>query len=67
MQRARDGALTQHITVLVDAYRAKRDAMLTVLDRHFPAAVQWTRPAGGFFVWATLPATVDPITVLRGD
>jgi 2-aminoadipate transaminase len=57
---ARDGALTRHIALLVDAYRTKRDAALGALDRYFPSGAQWTRPAGGFFVWVTLPATVDP-------
>jgi len=57
---ARDGALTRHIALLVDAYRAKRDAALEALDRYFPSTVQWTRPSGGFFVWVTLPAGVDP-------
>ena len=35
VEYARDGALTEHIAALVDAYRAKRDAMLTALDRYF--------------------------------
>jgi 2-aminoadipate transaminase len=60
VEYARDGTLTQHIGALVDAYRAKRDAMLSALDRHFPPGVEWTRPAGGFFVWASLPPTVNP-------
>lgn len=60
VEYARDGVLRRHIEVLVDAYRAKRDAMLAALDRHFPSGVQWTRPSGGFFVWAVLPPTVDP-------
>jgi 2-aminoadipate transaminase len=57
---ARDGALTRHIALLVDAYRAKRDAALEALDLYFPSGAQWTRPSGGFFVWVTLPPTVDP-------
>jgi 2-aminoadipate transaminase len=56
----RDGALSRHIPALIAAYRAKRDAMLAALDRHFPPSVHWTHPSGGFFVWATLPPTVDP-------
>jgi len=57
---ARDGALTRHIAMLVDAYRAKRDAALEALDRYFPPGAQWTRPLGGFFVWVTLPSSIDP-------
>jgi 2-aminoadipate transaminase len=56
----RDGRLDEYIDMLVAAYRGKRDAMLAALDRYFPSGVAWTRPAGGFFVWVTLPPQVDP-------
>ena len=53
------GALGPHIAELVTLYRQKRDVMLRALEWYFPAEVQWTRPAGGFFVWVTLPAHLD--------
>jgi len=34
--------------------KARRDAMLAALDKHFTGAT-WTRPQGGYFVWLTLP------------
>jgi 2-aminoadipate transaminase len=40
---------------LVDVYRARRDACLEALAEHFPEAATWTRPAGGFYVWVTIP------------
>jgi 2-aminoadipate transaminase len=43
----------------VNAYREKRDAMLRALERAFPPGAQWTRPAGGFFIWVTLPEGLD--------
>jgi len=45
---------------LVEVYRQKRDRMLEALQRHFPIEARWTHPAGGFYVWVTLPPTVDP-------
>ena len=36
-------------------YRARRDTMLDALAEHFPPQAEWTRPAGGLFIWATLP------------
>jgi 2-aminoadipate transaminase len=33
--------------------------MLEALERHFPEQAEWTRPAGGLFVWATLPEYID--------
>jgi 2-aminoadipate transaminase len=47
------------LAALVDTYRSRRDAMLTALAEHFPADATWTRPAGGFFVWATVPEHLD--------
>jgi 2-aminoadipate transaminase len=47
------------LAALVDTYRSRRDAMLAALAEHFPADATWTRPAGGFFVWATVPEHLD--------
>jgi 2-aminoadipate transaminase len=43
------------LTALVDVYRARRDACLSALVRHFPAGATWTHPSGGFYVWVTVP------------
>ena len=40
-------------------YEVRRDAMLSALDAYFPKAATWTRPAGGFYVWVTLPPEID--------
>ncbi len=45
-------------------YRARRDAMLDALAVAMPAGATWTRPAGGFFVWVTLPDGVDARAML---
>nr|WP_067628151.1 PLP-dependent aminotransferase family protein [Actinomadura latina] len=42
-----------------ELYRARRDAMLESLDQLMPEGCTWTRPAGGFFVWLTLPEGLD--------
>ncbi len=36
-------------------YRKLRDATLAALERHMPKDVVWTKPAGGFQLWITLP------------
>lgn len=46
------------------AYRERRDAMLSALDQHMPAGCTWTRPDGGFFVWMTIPEGVDSKAML---
>lgn len=42
-----------------EIYRERRDAMLEALGTLMPEGTTWTRPAGGLFVWATLPGGLD--------
>jgi 2-aminoadipate transaminase len=53
-----------YIDDLCRVYRGRRDAMLDALERHFPRQATWTRPGGGLFVWATLPAYIDTADLL---
>ncbi|MCT2586519.1 aminotransferase-like domain-containing protein [Actinophytocola gossypii] len=46
------------------AYRERRDAMLAGLSQYLPAGCSWTVPAGGFFVWVTVPEGVDTKAML---
>ncbi|GAA1754878.1 PLP-dependent aminotransferase family protein [Luedemannella helvata] len=54
----------EQVKVFRELYRERRDAMLAALAAHMPAGVTWTRPAGGFFVWATLPDGLDAKAML---
>jgi 2-aminoadipate transaminase len=38
--------------------------MLDSLADHFPRQAEWTRPAGGLFIWATLPDFIDTTDLL---
>jgi 2-aminoadipate transaminase len=49
---------------LVETYRARRDAMLQAIEEWFPRAATWTHPAGGFYVWVTLPGWFDTRAML---
>ncbi len=53
-----------YIDSLCEVYGSRRDAMLEALERHFPEQATWTRPSGGLFVWATLPAYIDTSDLL---
>lgn len=57
----RSGAYHEHVKVLCEAYRRKRDAMLAALDKQLGSldGANWTRPRGGLYVWLTLPDHVD--------
>ncbi|MFQ6090513.1 MAG: PLP-dependent aminotransferase family protein, partial [Candidatus Bipolaricaulia bacterium] len=50
-----------HIAKIREIYREKRDAMLAALEEYMPKhpEIRWTHPEGGFFVWLTLPESVD--------
>ncbi|HEX6130374.1 MAG TPA: PLP-dependent aminotransferase family protein [Actinomycetota bacterium] len=52
------------LATLVETYRARRDAMLEALEEHMPEGASWTRPAGGFYVWVTLPGWADTKAML---
>ena len=56
--------LEPHIACLVARYRERRDALLAALEAHVPEGVTWNRPAGGFFVWLTLPRWLSAFRLL---
>lgn len=58
------GWLEPHIARLVETYRRRRDVLLATLEATMPDGVRWTRPAGGFFVWLTLPEPLQAGAVL---
>ena len=64
-ERYFDGELwRRNLERLVGTYQARRDVMLGSLGEHFPSDAAWTRPAGGFYVWVTLPEYFDTPTLL---
>ncbi|HQQ78989.1 MAG TPA: PLP-dependent aminotransferase family protein [Thermoanaerobaculia bacterium] len=61
---ARGGFLDRHVKVIRRVYGERRNAMLRALDRYAPPGVRWTKPAGGLFLWATLPEGFDTVKLL---
>src|SRR5690348_6587625 len=53
-----------YVESLIEIYKRRRDTMLEALERHFPHQAEWTRPAGGLFIWATLPDFIDTTDML---
>ncbi len=54
----RSGHWEQHISSLQTLYKMRRDVALFALKQYMPADVEWTHPAGGFFIWLSLPKNV---------
>jgi 2-aminoadipate transaminase len=61
----RQGLLDRQIQDNISFYRDKRDFMLAQMERHFPVAVSWNRPRGGFFIFVHLPPALDAADLLR--
>jgi len=55
---ARDGFIDEHVRLLRQVYRQRRDVMLAALDRTMPPGVRWTHPDGGLFLWMHLPPEI---------
>jgi 2-aminoadipate transaminase len=52
--------MVEHVKLLIDVYRTKRDAMLRGLDETLAGTdVVISRPEGGFFLWMKLPSGTD--------
>ena len=62
---ARDGYLDEHVKLIRQVYRERRDAMLQALQEFFPPEVAWTHPQGGLFLWVTLPVGMDCHELLK--
>ena len=49
------GVYDAHVAALRLAYASRRDALAGSLRQHLPAGCRFMTPAGGFFLWVTLP------------
>ena len=52
----RRGSFEPNLERVCELLRLRRDAMLTALEREFPADARWSRPEGGYFLWLDLAA-----------
>ncbi len=50
-----EGQYPANVHRLQAAYRQRREALLEALKAAMPEGTTWTRPAGGYFTWVTLP------------
>jgi len=52
------------LAAMCEKYKQRRDAILAALEEYFPPEATWTHPAGGFFIWVTLPQYVKTPQIL---
>ena len=60
----RDFRWQDYVEETTGVYHRRRDAMLAALEEYFPQEARWTRPRGGFYIWATLPEYLDTTDLL---
>lgn len=59
-----EGFLDNHVERVNEIYRARRQVLLERLAAEMPSEFSWSRPAGGFFVWMTVPESIDTVELL---
>jgi 2-aminoadipate transaminase len=64
-QVVKDGFLDEHIPRVRALYKKQAHAMIKALETHMPAGVTWNQPAGGMFLWVTLPEGMDAERLLE--
>ncbi len=55
------GILKQHVKMLREVYRERRNTMLDALSEFWPEGSSWTYPEGGLFLWAQVPEQIDTL------
>lgn len=59
----RAGCFEERLPAARELYGAHWRATETALREHLPEGCEWSRPAGGFFTWLTLPEGVDTVAM----
>lgn len=60
----RHGVWQEYVSTVVETYRRRCAAMQEALAEHFPPEATWTKPQGGFFLWAALPEYLNTTEML---
>lgn len=58
------GYYPNHLKMLCDIHRERRDVMIDSIDKYFPAGTRRTFPDGGLFTWAELPGGLNTTDLL---
>lgn len=57
--------LDEHLSKIRKGYRHQRDLMLSLIENNFPKEIRYTKPAGGLFIWLTLPEYCNAFDILN--
>lgn len=60
-----DNDIDRHIMRIRDAYKKRRDLMVSMITEHFPEEIRCTEPDGGMFLWITLPERISSLDLFN--
>jgi 2-aminoadipate transaminase len=60
-----DNSLEDHLISIREFYKKQAYTMNQLMKQYFPQGVTWTQPAGGMFIWITLPEAMDATVLLN--
>ena len=63
VQYLKDNDLDEHIEKTRLLYKQKAEYMMACMAKYFPADVEYTKPEGGMFIWATMPEGIRGVDV----
>lgn len=58
------GHFAEHLDLVRNAYKARREAMVAAAEYHFPGDARWHCPQGGIYLWVEMPADGPTATEL---
>jgi len=59
-----EGQFDAHVDRLRRTYASRRDALAAALTQHLPPVCRFSVPAGGYFIWVTLPDALSASALL---
>ena len=59
------GKLSSYLASVRTAYARRARIMLDALSASMPKEVTWTHPKGGFYIWVTMPGSLDATKVFN--
>lgn len=61
----RTGMIYKYIDKVRVEYKLRAEAMHQALKENMPEYVKWVEPKGGFYIWLTLPDSIDSTEILK--
>jgi len=62
---AKTGFINNHVKIIRQTYKERRDMMMDSMAEFFPSAARWTHPKGGMFLFGYLPEGLDGADIFK--